>query len=119
MTDSQGDPSEGNGENQISTNFPHSLRDKYSLAASSSYSKLLDSMERIMKINQKRRYFDASIFLGISWIVFTGSIICANGMPNDLGKFSTSDSIVIALISSSVISPLILIGKSLFDRSKD
>lgn len=41
-------------------------------------------------------------------------IVCANGAEDDWLKFSTSDGIVIALIGSSVLPPLTLIGKSLF-----
>lgn len=70
-------------------------------------------------LEHRRTYFKIFTFFGISWLVFTGCVIYANGVEDDWQKFSTSDGIVMTLIGSSVIPPLTLIGKSLFDRSKD
>ena len=73
----------------------------------------------VIAVKQREVYFNAFIAVGISWLVFTGCIIYANGVEDDWQKFSTSDGIVMTLIGSSVIPPLTLIGKSLFDQSKD
>lgn len=84
-------------------------------------SRLAESAAKDAEINndQKIIYFKIFTFFGISWLVFTGCVIYANGVEDDWKKFSTSDGIVMTLIGSSVIPPLTLIGKSLFDRSKD
>ena len=71
------------------------------------------------QLKHKRDFFTMSTIIGISWLVFTGCIVYANGVENDWKKFSTSDSIVMRLIGSSIIAPLTLIGQSLFSRSKD
>ena len=85
-----------------------------------------DELEKESKVKDKQNqverretYFKISCVAGLCWICFVMSVVSANGLKNDPGKFSTSDGIVIALISSSIIAPLTLIGKSLFDRSKD
>lgn len=81
-------------------------------------SKLAESAVKDAEINnvQKIIYFNIFTFFGISWLVFTMCIVCANGAEDDWLKFSTSDGIVIALITSSVLPPLTLIGKSLFQE---
>lgn len=69
------------------------------------------------KINQKQIYSKIFVCMGISWLVFLGAIICANGMPRDLGRFSISDRVMITLIATSSFPPLILVAKYLFGDS--
>ena len=69
---------------------------------------------RKIRLKEERLISKYLAFSSISWLIFTMCIVCANGAEDDWLKFSTSDSIVIALIGSSVLPPLTLIGKSLF-----
>lgn len=69
------------------------------------------------KINQKQTYSKIFVCMGISWLVFLGAIVCANGMPKDWGRFSTSDKVMITLIATSSFPPLILVAKYLFGDS--
>ena len=70
-------------------------------------------------LEHRRNYFKLSAITGISWLVFTGFVIYANGVEDDWQKFSTSDGIVMTLIGSSSVPSLALVGKYLFSRSKD
>ena len=69
---------------------------------------------RKIRLKEERLISKYLTFSSISWLIFTMYIVCANGAEDDWLKFSTSDGIVIALIGSSVLPPLTLIGKSLF-----
>lgn len=70
-------------------------------------------------LEHRRTYFRLSAITGISWLVFTGCVVYANGVEDDWQKFSTSDGIVMTLIGSSSVPSLALVGKYLFNRSKD
>lgn len=76
--------------------------------------KEIDIEDKENQVKRRETYFKILTFSSISWLIFTMCIVCANGAEDDWLKFSTSDSIVIALIGSSVLPPLTLIGKSLF-----
>ena len=73
-----------------------------------------DVEDKQNQVKRRETYFKILTFSSISWLIFTMCIVCANGTEDDWLKFSTSDGIVIALIGSSVLPPLTLIGKSLF-----
>jgi len=77
----------------------------------------LENADLKNKINQKQMYSKIFVCMGISWLVFLGSIICANGMPRDWGRFSISDRVMITLIATSSFPPLILVAKYLFGDS--
>lgn len=77
----------------------------------------LENADLKNKINQKQMYSKIFVCMGISWLVFLGSVICANGMPQDWGRFSTSDRVMITLIATSSFPPLILVAKYLFGDS--
>ena len=78
----------------------------------------LENADLKNKINQKQTYSKIFVCMGISWLIFLGSIICANGMPRDWGRFSTGDRIIITLIATSSFPPLILVAKYLFGDTK-
>ena len=130
MSNSQGKPENGNpqrlggflralGAKATPSELLQILSDSLDLKAKQT--KIKDIEDQVL---QRRTYFNLSIFVGISWLVFTTFVICANGLetkPFDfyLFDFSVSDKIVITLIGSSSIPSLALVGKYLFNRSKD
>lgn len=78
----------------------------------------LENLDLKNKINQKLTYSKIFVCIGISWLVFLASIVCANGMPRDWGRFSTSDRVIVTLIATSSFPPLILVAKYLFGNTE-
>lgn len=78
----------------------------------------LENLDLKNKINQKLTYSKIFVCIGISWLVFLASIVCANGMPRDWGRFSTSDRVIVTLIATSSFPPLLLVAKYLFGNTE-
>ena len=78
----------------------------------------LENLDLKNKINQKLTYSKIFVCIGISWLVFLASIVCANGMPRDWGRFSTSDRVIVTLIATSSFPSLILVAKYLFGNTE-
>lgn len=98
-------------------NIPHNhLSAKASLLISRLH---LDLMEKEMIIDQRKKYFNISIIAAIAFTSFTVCVILANGLKTKPFDFSVSDKVIIALIGSSSIPSLAVVGKYLFSRSKD
>lgn len=127
MNNSQGKPENGNSQGHrrflgalgagLSAGVPPSKQSQLLADLLDLKQKQIKIKDEEDKISQRRTYFNISICVGISWLVFTTLVICANGL--NLFNFSVSDKIVIALIGSSSIPSLTLVGKYLFSRLKD
>ena len=94
--------------------FPPQEGDKNASRQYDDKERKIDITDKENQVKRREDYFKILTFSSISWLVFTMCVVCAAGMKDDLLKFSANDGIVIALIGSSVLPPLTLIGKSLF-----